>query len=276
MTQAFNLSQLANKVNTSGQLDASTGLTGQVPVANGGTAQSTYTNGQLLIGNSTGNTLTKNTITAGANISVTNGAGSITISSVAGQVQTQLFTAPGTWTCPSATTQVKVTVIGGGGAGNGPTGIPGTPGTTSTFGSFVSATGGVYSNPTTQGTSGTGTVSTGTSLKTGDIRLNIYSATLAQTFSPVAFYNVITGYTINASSAPATTYSTTSLYCAGAAGNTITPASVVGFGGAGGLAIAIVPVSAPVSVTVGTGGTKNPSGTSSGGIGGAVLVEWTS
>jgi hypothetical protein len=26
MTQAFNLSQLANKVNTSGQLDASTGL----------------------------------------------------------------------------------------------------------------------------------------------------------------------------------------------------------------------------------------------------------
>lgn len=37
MTQAFNLSQLANKVNTSGQLDVSTGSTGTLPVANGGT-----------------------------------------------------------------------------------------------------------------------------------------------------------------------------------------------------------------------------------------------
>ena len=37
MTQAWNLSQLANKVNTSGQLDAGTGLVNSVPVANGGT-----------------------------------------------------------------------------------------------------------------------------------------------------------------------------------------------------------------------------------------------
>ena len=37
MTQAFNLSQLANNLNTSGQLDATDGLTGAVPVANGGT-----------------------------------------------------------------------------------------------------------------------------------------------------------------------------------------------------------------------------------------------
>jgi hypothetical protein len=33
MTQAFNLSQLANKVNSSGQLNASTGLTGIAPSA---------------------------------------------------------------------------------------------------------------------------------------------------------------------------------------------------------------------------------------------------
>jgi hypothetical protein len=33
MTQAFNLSQLANKVNTSGKLEASTGLTGSAPAA---------------------------------------------------------------------------------------------------------------------------------------------------------------------------------------------------------------------------------------------------
>jgi hypothetical protein len=40
MTQAFNLSQLANGANTSGQLNASTYLFNQVPVANGGTALS--------------------------------------------------------------------------------------------------------------------------------------------------------------------------------------------------------------------------------------------
>lgn len=34
MTQAFNLSQLANKVNTSGQLDVSTGLTGTISTSN--------------------------------------------------------------------------------------------------------------------------------------------------------------------------------------------------------------------------------------------------
>jgi hypothetical protein len=53
--------------------------TGTLPVASGGTGQSTFTNGQLLIGNTTGNTLNKTTLTAGSNITITNGAGSITI-----------------------------------------------------------------------------------------------------------------------------------------------------------------------------------------------------
>jgi len=48
-------------------------------VASGGTGQSSYINGQLLIGNSTGNTLTKSTLTAGTGISITNGSGSITV-----------------------------------------------------------------------------------------------------------------------------------------------------------------------------------------------------
>jgi phage-related tail fiber protein len=43
MTQAFNLSQLANNVNTAGQLNASTGLSSTVPVANGGTGTSSTT-----------------------------------------------------------------------------------------------------------------------------------------------------------------------------------------------------------------------------------------
>jgi len=41
MTQAYNLSQLANNLNTSGQLDATDGLVNAVPVANGGTNAST-------------------------------------------------------------------------------------------------------------------------------------------------------------------------------------------------------------------------------------------
>lgn len=48
-------------------------------VAYGGTNQTSYTNGQLLIGNSTGNTLSKATLTAGTGVSITNGSGSITI-----------------------------------------------------------------------------------------------------------------------------------------------------------------------------------------------------
>ena len=48
-------------------------------VANGGTGQTTYTNGQLLIGNTTGNTLSKATLTAGTGITVTNGTGTISI-----------------------------------------------------------------------------------------------------------------------------------------------------------------------------------------------------
>ena len=55
------------------------GLTTPISVVQGGTGQTTYTNGQLLIGNTTGNTLTKATLTAGTGITVTNGTGSITI-----------------------------------------------------------------------------------------------------------------------------------------------------------------------------------------------------
>ena len=60
-------------------LPLSTGVTGTLPVANGGTGQTSYTNGQLLIGNTTGNTLTKATLTAGSGVTITNGSGAITI-----------------------------------------------------------------------------------------------------------------------------------------------------------------------------------------------------
>jgi len=65
-------------------LPLSTGVTGTLPVANGGTGQTSYTDGQLLIGNSTGNTLTKATLTAGTNVTITNSAGGITIAASGG------------------------------------------------------------------------------------------------------------------------------------------------------------------------------------------------
>lgn len=56
-------------------------LSGTLNPGYGGTGQTSYTNGQLLIGNTTGNTLGKATLTAGSGIAITNGAASIAIAS---------------------------------------------------------------------------------------------------------------------------------------------------------------------------------------------------
>lgn len=79
-----------------GNISGSAGnVTGVVAVLNGGTGQTSYTDGQVLIGNSTGNTLTKSTLTAGTGISITNGAGSITIDATnAGAVTSVTGTSP--------------------------------------------------------------------------------------------------------------------------------------------------------------------------------------
>jgi hypothetical protein len=60
-------------------LNASNISSGTLAVNRGGTGQTSYANGELLIGNSTGSTLTKATLTAGTGVSITNGAGSISI-----------------------------------------------------------------------------------------------------------------------------------------------------------------------------------------------------
>ncbi|CAB4155105.1 hypothetical protein UFOVP652_75 [uncultured Caudovirales phage] len=70
-------------------------VTGVVGVLQGGTGQSSYTDGQLLIGNTSTNLLTKATLSAGTGITITNGAGSITIAStVSGGVTSVTGTAP--------------------------------------------------------------------------------------------------------------------------------------------------------------------------------------
>ncbi len=74
--------QNADNVNITGGLIS--GLDAPLPVASGGTGQTSYTDGQLLIGNTTGNTLAKATLTAGTGIAITNGSGSITIAATGG------------------------------------------------------------------------------------------------------------------------------------------------------------------------------------------------
>jgi hypothetical protein len=163
-------------------------------VANGGTGQTSYTDGQLLIGNSTGNTLTKATLSAGSGVTITNGAGSITIAASggsSGQLQTRLFTSTTSWTSPAGVTRVRAMVIGGGGGGGsaetggsggvaigiytvtastsytitvgtggtGSAGGNGTAGGTSSFASFCSATGGA-GGAGSQGANGVGSSGT--------------------------------------------------------------------------------------------------------------------
>lgn len=177
MTQAFNLSQFANKVNTSGQADLTTAVTGTLPVANGGTGAATLTANNVLLGNGTsalqavapgtsGNVLQSNGttwISAAASGSYTNGT-------------TVIYTSPATFTVPTGVTAVTVCCIGGGAGGSSPSNNGGVGGTgwgyisgltpggtvavtvgaggngsvngaaggggTSSFGAYVSATGG--------------------------------------------------------------------------------------------------------------------------------------
>ena len=239
-----------------------TGIT-DLAVADGGTGQGSYTDGQLLIGNTTGNTLAKATITAGTGISVTNGSGAITIASTAsgGALQNQLFTAPGTWTYPGTAMDVKVYIVGGGGGGGWNS--PGGAGGTSSFGAFASATGGAGAGPTTAGAPGTGTVGTGTAQWRGTlIRGN------PQPTGPAYINSAIGGVAQYPSTSPQA-YSITNPWCAGAGSS-----GAQADGGRGGVAVAMVPITAPVAITVGSGGTPPPPAGNKAGFGGAVLVEW--
>lgn len=107
MTQAFNLSQLANKVNTSGQLNASTGLSSTVPVANGGTNLSTPgAAGNVLTSN--GTAWVSQAASAGFSGATVNApsASSLTLTNASAQCQILQFTSPvnSVVTLPSATT----------------------------------------------------------------------------------------------------------------------------------------------------------------------------
>jgi hypothetical protein len=100
MTQAFNLSQFANKVNTSGQASLTTAVTGTLPIANGGTNLTALGTANQILGVNAGATALEYKTAAASGFS-----------------NMTVFTSPGTFTTPASTTQIKVTVVGGGGNG---------------------------------------------------------------------------------------------------------------------------------------------------------------
>lgn len=108
MTQAFNLSQFANNVNSSGLASLTTGVTGTLPIANGGTGSATAS------------------LVAGTNISISGTFPNQTITNTASSgiagIGGQAFTSNGTFTIPAGVTLLKVTVVGGGGGGATSTG----------------------------------------------------------------------------------------------------------------------------------------------------------
>ena len=171
MTQAFNLSQLGNNINSSGQVSLTAGITGTLPIANGGTnLTSAGTSGYVM---------------------TSNGSAFTMVAPSGGQPQYALYTSgTSTWTCPAGVTRVKVTVFGGGGGGDdacggnggqggrgwnyytvtpstgytvtigaagtgtGTVGQSGTAGGTTSFGSLISATGGGGGNNNIDGAHG--------------------------------------------------------------------------------------------------------------------------
>lgn len=128
----------STNITTLGTVSTGTWSATTIAVNKGGTGQTTYTDGQLLIGNTTGNTLTKATLTAGTGISVTNGAGSITLAlaSLATSMYYDTFTATAsqtTFTTTASYTSGKITVFKNGAKMRNGTDVTVTSGTSVVF-----------------------------------------------------------------------------------------------------------------------------------------------
>jgi hypothetical protein len=228
-------------VTTSGTIT----LAGTLAVGSGGTGiTTTPANGQIPIGN--GSTYTAATLTAGSGISITNGAGSVTLATTPPQLQSQTFGSSGTWTAPTGVTRAIVTLIGGGGGNSGFTscysssgGVGGfliaavtvSPGTaytvtigaggtggavtatggaggTTSFGALASATGGGGGiwSGAVTGANGTGTT-------TGTVIRNSFAAGRGSLFDGNSYSNFTSG------NQAAVAWSATSIYAAGNPGS---------------------------------------------------------
>ena len=92
---------------TVGTITTGTWSANTIAVSKGGTGQTSYTDGQILIGDNTTGSLVKAVITPGQNIAVTNGAGSITIAAA----NTNLSSTNGTTAGPTITSSTGANVI---------------------------------------------------------------------------------------------------------------------------------------------------------------------
>ena len=209
---------------TSTGISGSAITTGTVGVSVGGTGANTLTANNVILGNGTSAVQFVAPGSTG-NVLTSNGTTWTSAAAGGGALQTQIFSSPGTWTKPSSCTQVRVTVIGGGGTPNtaspaanaqggsggivvaiapvtGPvsvtvgsgvnSGAPGSTGGTSSFGPAATATGGAVNNSNGSGSS------TGTVLFSGNI--NTASSTGA-----ISFGNII-GSVAKFAAAPASAY----------------------------------------------------------------------
>ena len=253
--------------------------TGTLPVASGGTGAATLTSNNVILGNGTS---AVQFVAPGSNGNVLTSNGTTWTSAAAGgggSLQAQLFTSPGTWTKPASCTQVNVVVIGGGGGGQA-TGTPTAPsGGSSSFGPAVSCTGGSGGSESVgMASPGSASVSAGTILRSGAVvqspkgysNPQFTGGYYTHSYIQGAFFYQGPTYNKSMPQFAGQPYTTSLGIMAGIGGSGNTNQ-----GGSGGLAVVTgVPVTGPVSVTVGGGGNGSHPSVVAGGIGGAVLVEF--
>jgi hypothetical protein len=219
-------------------------------VATGGTGQSSFINGQLLIGNTTGNTLTKATLTAGDNITITNGPGTITINSTGGGGGgVTSFSAGSTGFTPSSATTGAVTLtgtlaVGSGGTGSGtPAGarVNILPSYTSNAGKVLAVNAGATDTEWIA-VSGTGTVTSVAALTLGTTGTDLSSTVVNSNTAPVITLNVPTASASNRGALSSTDWSTfnnkQAALSSGTNIKTVGGASLLGSGDVGTLGIA--------------------------------------
>jgi hypothetical protein len=196
-TSAFTASASIPGSDISGNISGNAAnVTGVVAVANGGTGlSSTPSNGQINIGNGTG--FTQATITAGSGISITNGAGSISIAATgtspipSGSAMLFVQTAaPTGWTKSTTHDNKALRVVSGSASSGGSVtfttafasqGVAGTIGNTTATNQATTATN-TATTATNQNTTAGGSVSTsvsgsvsGTTLSTGEMPSHAHS-----------------------------------------------------------------------------------------------------
>lgn len=280
MTQAFNLSQFANRINTSGQADPTNVFSSALPVNQGGSNNASlavtaggvlYTDGSKFVNVGAG--------TSGQ-VLQSNGASAPTwvAPPVYGGSQMVAFYSPGSWSCPSSTSTAIFIAIGGGGGGSRPpTGQAGAGGVAVAIGNgingsytiTVGAGGNAYQGPQVTGGTPGGTSSiVGTNLNiTATGGTGTGTAPPSVSTSPNGTRGtgtVTTGTAIRATGSSGATPAVTPIFLAGggiesSAGTSTSPAAQA--------------YSATQVVAAGSGGWSavNPSG-GSGGIGGACFI----